>query len=112
MELGGARLIAGLNHSFLHLLLPLPTYPPTHPPTHTYAGYTESGPWQYRLEVPFDPAGLKAALTAIGQDGCDIVQQANTLPSVYHHGGYSSEVRGEGVGPVCVCWDGERSVCA
>ena len=51
-------------------------------------GYTEAGPWQYRVEVPYDPAGLKAALAALGIDGCEVVQAANTLPSAFHAGGY------------------------
>ena len=53
-------------------------------------GYTEAGPWQYRLEVPYDPAGLLAELAKLGLDGCDIVQQANTLPSSFHAGGYGT----------------------
>jgi putative alpha-1,2-mannosidase len=53
-------------------------------------GYTEAGPWQYRVEVPYDAAGLQAALKALGLDGCDIIQQANTLPSSFHAGGYGT----------------------
>jgi putative alpha-1,2-mannosidase len=53
-------------------------------------GYTEAGPWQYRVEVPYDPKGLQSALAALGLDGCDIVQQANLQPSAFHAGGYGS----------------------
>jgi len=66
-------------------------------------GYTEAGPWQYRLEVPFDPAGLKAALGALGMDACDIVQEANTLPSAFHFGGYGSEIH-EMTEMAELCW--------
>jgi putative alpha-1,2-mannosidase len=56
------------------------------------AGYTEAGAWQYRVEVPYDPQALNAAFKKIGYDGCDIVQQANTIPSIFHVGGYGSEI--------------------
>lgn len=56
------------------------------------AGYTEAGPWQYRLEVPYDPEGLKNALDNMGLDGCDIVQLANTIPSTFHIGSYNTEI--------------------
>mmetsp|Transcript_115375 Transcript_115375/g.230032 ORF Transcript_115375/g.230032 Transcript_115375/m.230032 type:complete len:804 (-) Transcript_115375:257-2668(-) len=55
-------------------------------------GYTEAGPWQYRVEVPYDPQGLNTALRAMGFDGCDIIQQANTIPGIFHFGGYGSEI--------------------
>jgi predicted alpha-1,2-mannosidase len=55
-------------------------------------GFTEAGPWQYRVEVPYDPQGLKTALAAIGLDGCDVIQQANTIPSTYHAGGYGNVI--------------------
>ena len=57
-------------------------------------GYTEAGPWQYRVEAPQDPQGLKAALAAIGQDGCAVIQQANTILSTYHAGGYGERLAG------------------
>jgi putative alpha-1,2-mannosidase len=50
------------------------------------AGWTEAGPHQYRVEVPFDPAGLYAELQAAGFDGCDIVQEINTMTSAFHVG--------------------------
>jgi hypothetical protein len=53
-------------------------------------GYTEAGPWQYRVEVPYDPQALQAALKGLGLDGCDIVQQANLMPSSFHAGGYGN----------------------
>jgi len=55
-------------------------------------GYTEGGPWQYRVEVPYDPKGLNKALRAMGFDGCDIIQQANTIPGIFHFGGYGSQI--------------------
>ena len=51
-------------------------------------GYTEAGAWQYRVEVPYDPKGLQAELTKLGYDGCDIIQEANTMSSAFHSGGY------------------------
>ena len=54
--------------------------------------YTEAGPWQYRLEVPFDPKGLKDALAELGVDACDVVQLANTLPGAAHPDGYGNEI--------------------
>jgi putative alpha-1,2-mannosidase len=53
-------------------------------------GYTEAGPWQYRVEVPYAPRDLAAALAAAGYDGCDIIQAANTMPSTVHAGGYGN----------------------
>ena len=58
---------------------------------------------QYRLEVPFDPRGLKAALAGIGQDGCDVVQQANTMPSAFHISGYGDEIH-EQTEMALLCW--------
>merc|ERR1711907_508145 len=55
-------------------------------------GYTEAGPWQYRVEVPYDPMALKAAFNATGHDGCDIIQKANTIGSAFHFGGYGAEI--------------------
>lgn len=63
----------------------------TAPPLDEFAwkdGYTEAGPWQYRVEVPYDPHALQDALTAIGADGCAIVQEANTIAPAAHCGGY------------------------
>ena len=56
-------------------------------------GFTEAGPWQYRFEVPYDPASLKAALINAGAaDPCDLIQTANTMSSAFHMGGYGSEI--------------------
>jgi putative alpha-1,2-mannosidase len=66
-------------------------------------GYTEAGPWQYRVEVPYNPQALKAALAAIGLDGCDIVQQANTIASTYHAGGYGGVIH-EQAEMAANCW--------
>merc|ERR1719359_1686268 len=55
-------------------------------------GYTEAGAWQYRVEVPYDPQGLSTAFKAMGYDSCDIVQEANTIPPIFHFGGYGSEI--------------------
>lgn len=55
-------------------------------------GFTEAGPWQYRFEVPYDAQGLKAALAKAGHDACELVQQANTIPPVFHLGGYGAEI--------------------
>ena len=50
-------------------------------------GYTEAGPWQYRVEVPYDPKGLQKAFKSMGYDGCDIIQEANTMLPIFHDGG-------------------------
>ena len=66
-------------------------------------GYTEAGPWQYRLEVPHDPQGLKAALAAIGVDACGVVQAANTQPSIFHKGSYGTVIH-EAAEMAANCW--------
>ena len=66
-------------------------------------GYTEAGPWQYRVEVPYAPQALKAALAAAGYDGCAIVQQANMMPSTYHEGGYGGVIH-EQAEMAANCW--------
>jgi putative alpha-1,2-mannosidase len=38
-------------------------------------GYTESGPWQYRLEVPYDPSSLQTALANMGIDAAELIEQ-------------------------------------
>ena len=55
-------------------------------------GYTEAGAWQYRVEVPYDPTGLYLALKGMGYDGCDIIQEANTMQGAFHAGGYGGEI--------------------
>ena len=71
-------------------------------------GYTEAGPWQYRVEAPQDPQGLKAALKGIGMDGCEIVQQANTIPSTYHAGGYGGVIHEQAEMAANCAWWGWR----
>lgn len=66
-------------------------------------GYTEAGPWQYRVEVPYAPQALKSALAGMGFDACDIVQQANTIPSTYHAGGYGGVIH-EQAEMAANCW--------
>lgn len=66
-------------------------------------GYTEAGPWQYRLEVPHDPQGLKAALAAVGVDACAVVQSANTMPSIFHPGSYGHIIH-EAAEMAANCW--------
>ncbi len=66
-------------------------------------GYTEAGPWQYRVEVPFDPQGLKTTLAAAGYDGCDIIQDANTMVSAFHSGGYGQTIH-EQAEMAINCW--------
>ena len=66
-------------------------------------GYTEAGPWQYRVEVPYAPQALKAALAAAGFDGCEIVQQANTVAPTFHAGGYGGVIH-EQAEMAANCW--------
>ena len=53
--------------------------------------------------MPHDPQGLKAALAAIGLDGCDIVQRANTILPTYHAGGYGGVIH-EMAEMAANCW--------
>ena len=66
-------------------------------------GYTEAGPWQYRLEVPYAPAALQAALAKIGLDGCAVVQEANTILPTFHAGGYGGVIH-EAAEMAANCW--------
>ena len=66
-------------------------------------GYTEAGPLQYRVEVPYAPQALKAALAGMGYDACGIVQQANTMSSAYHAGGYGNVIH-EQAEMAANCW--------
>jgi hypothetical protein len=43
-------------------------------------GYTEAGPWQYRLEIPYDPSSLQTTLADIGIDAASIVEEVGVLP--------------------------------
>lgn len=42
--------------------------------------------------MPYDPRGLQKALKSMGYDGCDIIEEANTVLPIYHDGGYGSEI--------------------
>ena len=55
-------------------------------------GYTEAGPWQYRFEIPYDPPALAAALEALDLNAADLVEQANTMGSFAHAGGYGTPI--------------------
>jgi len=54
--------------------------------------YTESGPWQYRFYLPYDPKGLAALYAQAGLDVCDQLTQAQTMESSYHIGSYDTEI--------------------
>ena len=54
--------------------------------------YTEAGPWQYRFSVPFDVPGLNKLYQQAGLDLCDTLTDAQTLPSLYHLGGYGGQI--------------------
>lgn len=54
--------------------------------------YTEAGPWQYRFSIPFDVPGLAKLYQQAGLDMCDILTDAQVLPSIYHLGGYSNQI--------------------
>jgi len=66
-------------------------------------GYTESGPWQYRLEVPYDPTGLQSTLSDFGFDAASIVEEANTIESYFHVGGYGTVIH-EQAEMAVNCW--------
>ena len=59
---------------------------------HCSAGYTEAGAWQHRFEVPLDPAGLAAALAAIGVDAVATMEASNYMPPLFHVAGYGGEI--------------------
>jgi hypothetical protein len=45
-------------------------------------GYTEAGPWQYRLEVPYAPLDLQALLAdEMGIEASQVVEDANSMVS-------------------------------
>jgi predicted alpha-1,2-mannosidase len=54
--------------------------------------YTEAGPWQYRFSIPFDVPGLAKLYEEAGYDMCDVLTDAQVLPSVYHLGGYGGQI--------------------
>jgi putative alpha-1,2-mannosidase len=62
--------------------------------------YTEAGPWQYRFSIPFDAVGLAKLYEEANQDMCDELEKAQTSPSIYHIGGYGSQVRPGAVLPL------------
>ena len=39
-------------------------------------------------QIPYDPVGLAQLFNASGKDMCDLLQKANTMPGLYHAGGY------------------------
>lgn len=57
--------------------------------------YTESGPWQYRFYIPFDPQGLFQLYHRGGQNMCDELLRVQTMEySIYHSGDrqYNEEI--------------------
>ena len=52
--------------------------------------YTESGPWQYRFYVMYDPAGLAKLYSDAGGDVCNELERAQTIASTFHLGGYGN----------------------
>ena len=40
----------------------------------------------------YDPKGLQQAFKSMGYDGCDIIQEANTILPIFHDGGYGAEI--------------------
>eukprot|EP00604_Paraphysomonas_vestita_P002282 CAMPEP_0174819424 /NCGR_PEP_ID=MMETSP1107-20130205/2640_1 /TAXON_ID=36770 /ORGANISM="Paraphysomonas vestita, Strain GFlagA" /LENGTH=683 /DNA_ID=CAMNT_0016032877 /DNA_START=358 /DNA_END=2409 /DNA_ORIENTATION=- len=54
--------------------------------------YTEAGPWQYRFSIPFDVPGLAKLYQQAGQDICTELNNAQTMPSIYHLGGYGNQI--------------------
>jgi predicted alpha-1,2-mannosidase len=66
-------------------------------------GYTESGPWQYRLEVPYDAVGLQSILSDYDIDAAGVVEEANTMDSYFHVGGYGTVIH-EQAEMAVNCW--------
>jgi predicted alpha-1,2-mannosidase len=65
--------------------------------------YTEAGPWQYRAYIPHDPQGLNSLYAAAGLDLCDVLEEANNMPSTFHIGAYGSEIH-EMTEMALLCW--------
>eukprot|EP00475_Leptophrys_vorax_P034424 TRINITY_DN5552_c0_g1_i1.p1 TRINITY_DN5552_c0_g1~~TRINITY_DN5552_c0_g1_i1.p1 ORF type:complete len:783 (+),score=204.16 TRINITY_DN5552_c0_g1_i1:38-2386(+) len=65
--------------------------------------YTEGGPWQYRFYVPHDPEGLAAMYASANISVCDLLEQAMTMKSTFHIGGYGGEIHEQTEMPVN-CW--------
>ena len=70
-----------------------------------HGGYTEAGPWQYRFYTPQDPAGLRALYAGADppRDVCDVLDEAQTLPGIFHVGGYGQEIH-EQTEMALLCW--------
>jgi len=66
-------------------------------------GYTEAGPWQYRLEVPYAPASLQASLASLGVNGSQVVEDANNMGSWFHAGSYGAPIH-EQYEMAANCW--------
>jgi predicted alpha-1,2-mannosidase len=64
--------------------------------------YTEGGPWQYRFYAPHDPQGLSAMYEATNRSVCDLLEQAMTMKSIFHIGGYGGEIHEQTEMPVNV----------
>jgi len=58
---------------------------------------------QYRFYVPHDPQGLAALYSKSGMDICDVLEQAQTLPGVFHVGGYGDVIH-EMTEMTSLCW--------
>jgi len=54
--------------------------------------YTEAGPWQYRFSIPYDAPGLAELYADAKLDMCAMLDQTQTMASVYHLGDYSSQI--------------------
>lgn len=65
--------------------------------------YTESGPWQYRFYVPWDAMGLSSLYAESSLNMCEVLQQAQTMPSLFHLGAYGTEIH-EQMEMVQDCW--------
>lgn len=66
--------------------------------------YTEAGPWQYRFYIPYDPKGLKQLYAQSGAGSlCDVLQQAQTMPSTFHIGSYGTVIH-EMTEMATFCW--------
>ncbi|CAE7700473.1 unnamed protein product, partial [Symbiodinium microadriaticum] len=54
--------------------------------------YTEAGPWQYRFSLPYDAPGLANMYRDADMDICSVLEQTQTMASIYHIGDYSNQI--------------------
>ena len=65
--------------------------------------YMESGPWQYRFSIPYDPIGLSSLYSQAGLDLCNMLSETQTTKPVFHIGTFEGLIK-EQTEMVEQCW--------